>query len=186
LKIIALEAESVRTPAQQNEVMRRLIARIRQHEHFAHVPIVVIPENNLGFESSHIADYVRNMPNVSVFTENPDDLREGVRKTAQNTDDYQRCVDRMLRLRRCFFDRNIFTSSKAYEKANGDCRAIKEELRNQLERYHWEIAEAKNNFGKRSITMTGKMGGAQDDLYVSFAMLEFWSQVHMRRAGLIS
>jgi len=184
LKIIALEAESVRTPAQQNEVMRRLIARIRQHEHFAHVPIVVIPENNLGFESSHIADYVRNMPNVSVFTENPDDLREGVRKTAQNTDDYQRCVDRMLRLRRCFFDRNIFTSSKAYEKANGDCRAIKEELRNQLERYHWEIAEAKNNFGKRSITMTGKMGGAQDDLYVAFAMLEFWGQVHMQRCGL--
>lgn len=171
----------MRTPAQQNDVMRKLIARIRLNPHYARVPIVVIPENNLGFESSHIADYVRGMPNVTVFSENVDDLRDGVRKTAQNTDDYQRCVDRMLRMRRCFFDRDLFTSSRAYEKANGDCTAIKNELRNQLERYHWEIAEAKNNFGKRSITMTGKMGGAQDDLYVAFAMLEFWSQVHLRR-----
>lgn len=107
----------MRTPAQQNDVMRKLIARIRQNVHYARVPIVVIPENNLGFESSHIADYVRNMPNVSVFTENPGDLREGVRKTASNTDDYQRCVDRMLMLRQCYFDRDMFTSSKAYEKA---------------------------------------------------------------------
>lgn len=176
-----MEAESVRTPTQQCDVMRKLIARIRQREHFARVPIVVIPENNLGFESSHIADYVRNLPNVSVFTENPDDLREGVRKTAQNTDDYQRCVDSMLRHRQCFFDRELFTTSKAYEKIDGNCKAIKEELRNQLERYHWEVADAKDNFGHRRITMTGKMGGAQDDLYVAFAMLRFWSHVHMRR-----
>lgn len=177
--------------------MRKVIARIRQKPCYAQVrsvhtfplvfisktqvPIVVIPENNLGFESSHIAAYVRPLPNVTVFTENPGDLREGVRKTAQNTDDYQQCVDRTLRLRQCYFDRDLFTTSKAYEKANGDCTAIKNELRNQLERYHWEVADAKDNFGKRRITMTGKMGGAQDDLYVAFAMLDFWGKYHIRR-----
>jgi hypothetical protein len=29
--------------------------------------------------------------------------------------------------------------------------------------------------------MTGKMGGAQDDLYVAFAMLRFWSLYHIQR-----
>ena len=145
------------------------------------MPICVIPENNLGFESSHIADYCRGMPNVFIFSENPDDIREGVRKTAQNTDDYQRVVNDVLRRRQCFFDKNLFTTSKAHERINGDCKTIKEELRLQLERYHWEVAEAKDAFGKRRITLTGKMGGAQDDLYVSLAMLFYWARVHERR-----
>jgi len=171
----------VRTPGQQSELVRKHIARLRQHVHFARVPIWVIPENNLGFESSHIADYVRGMPQVYVFSENPEDIREGVRKTQQNTDDYQRCVNDMLRKRQCFFDKDLFTTSKAHEKINGDTTSIRNELRNQLERYHWEIAEAKDGFGRRKITMTGKMGGAQDDLYVAFAMLRFWGMVHERR-----
>lgn len=171
----------MRTPGQQHELIHKHIARIRQKEHFARVPICVIPENNLGFESSHIADHVRGTPNVFVFSENPDDIREGVRKTAQNTDDYQRCVNDMLRKRQCFFDRDLFTVSKAHEKVSGDCSSIKQELRNQLERYHWEMSEPKDAFGKRRITLTGKMGGAQDDLYVSFAMARFWGLVHERR-----
>ncbi len=41
-------------------------------------------------------------------------------------------------------------------------------------------------FGKRKITMTGKMGGAQDDLYVSFGMFFFWAYVHMQRLPRVS
>ena len=142
---------------------------------------MVIAENNLGFESSHIAEHVRGMPNVSVFSEDVEGVRDGVRKTHQNTDDYQRCVNDKLRKRLCFFDRDVFTTSKAHEKINGDCTSIKKELRNQLERYHWEVQEAKDGFGKRKIVMTGKMGGSMDDLYVAFAMLLFWGIIHARR-----
>ena len=48
---------------------------------------------------------------------------------------------------------------------------------------HREIQEAKDAFGKKRITMTGKMGGAQDDLYVALAMLAFWGKVHRREAA---
>ncbi len=133
----------MRNATQQHDLVRKHIARIRQSEHFARVPIVVIAENNLGFESSHIAEHVRSLPNIIIFTENPDDPRDGVRKTQQNTDDYQRLVDNKLRRRQCFFDRDLFTTSKAHEKVSGDCTSIKNELRNQLERYHWERVEAK-------------------------------------------
>jgi hypothetical protein len=37
-----------------------------------------------------------------------------------------------------------------------------------------QIQQAKDAFGKKRITMTGKMGGAQDDLYITLAMMGFW------------
>lgn len=151
-------------------------------EQFRSTPIWVIPENNLGLESSHIESYVTTLENVFVFHENSEE-RAGVRKSHQNTDDYQICVEDMLRKRLMFFERNMFTTSKAHEKTNGDVTSIKAELRQQLERYHWEVQEAKDAFGKKRITMTGKMGGAQDDLYVALAMLAFWGKVHRREAG---
>ncbi len=122
------------------------------------------------------------MPYVWVFHENEDE-RAGVRKTQQNTDDYQICVEDMLKKRLISWDRTLFTVSKNYEKSNGDTTAIEAELRQQLERYHWEVEEAKNNFGKRKIVMTGKMGGAQDDLYVSFAMCCFWGKFIRRQTA---
>lgn len=172
----------MRTHAQQKHLINRTIARIRELEHFRNVSIVLIPENNLGLESSHIESYVTGVPNVTVFHENDED-RAGVRKSHQNTDDYQICIEDMLRKKLLMFDRDMFTTSKAHVKIDGNTDSIKKELRNQLERYHWEVQEAKDAFGKKKITMTGKMGGAQDDLYVAVAMLGFWGKVHRRDAG---
>lgn len=165
-------------------MIERHIDRIRQNPHFGtHVPIWVIPENNLGLESSHIEDFVIHLRNVHVFHEN-DEERSGVRKTQQNTDDYQILVESMLMKRRISFDKHAFTVSKGWAKPNGDMSGIKMELRNQLERYHWEVKQARDSFGKRRITMTGKMGGAQDDLYVALAMLAFWPLAMRREARL--
>jgi hypothetical protein len=125
----------------------------------------------------------RGLPYVWVFHENEAE-RAGVRKTQQNTDDYQICVEDMLNKSHISFDRTLFTVSKNYEKSNGDTSSIESELRNQLERYHWEVEQAKNNFGKRKIVMTGKMGGSQDDLYVSFAMCCFWGRYIRRQTGV--
>lgn len=166
----------MRTHAQQKNLVTKHIQRLRQNEFFRNIPIWVIPENNLGLESSHIESFVTLLPNVFVFHENEEE-RAGVRKSHQNTDDYQICVEDMLRKRLISFSRDLFTTSKKHEKANGDTTSITDELRQQLERYHWEVKEAKDAFGKRRITMTGKMGGAQDDLYVALAMLAFWPKV---------
>lgn len=45
----------MRNHAEQKSLIVRHIERIRQNPHFGtNVPIWVIPENNLGLESSHI------------------------------------------------------------------------------------------------------------------------------------
>lgn len=165
-------------------MIRRHLERIRQNPHFGtNVPIWVIPENNLGLESSHIEKFVRKMRNVHVYHED-DEERSGVRKTQQNTDDYQILMEDMLKKRRLYFDKQAFTVSKGHAKPNGDMTSIKTELRSQLERYHWEVKQARDSFGKRRITMTGKMGGAQDDLYVSTVMLAFWPLAMRKEARL--
>ena len=166
----------MRSHIEQKSLVRRHIAQLRQCEYFRSVPIWVIPENNLAHESSHIEKFVTKMPHVYTYHEN-EEQRSGVRKSHQNTEDYQILYEDMLRGRRITFDRNLFTVSKGHFKPSGDCTSIKNELRDQLERYHWEIKEAKDSFGDRRITMTGKMGGAQDDLYVATAMLCFWPAV---------
>lgn len=139
----------------------------------------------MGLESSHIESYLGGIPNVHVYHEDGD-ARAGVRKTHQNTEDYQICVESMLRKRQMMFERDLFTTSAAHVRVDGSTKSITDELRQQLERYHWETQEAKDAFGKRRITMTGKMGGAQDDLYVATAMLAFWGKVHQiqSRAGV--
>lgn len=137
-----------------------------------------------GVRNAHLfRKFVCKLPNVHVFHEN-DEERSGVRKTQQNTDDYQVLVEDMLIKRRISFDRQAFTVSKGYARQDGNMDKIYMELRNQLERYHWEIKQARDSFGKRRITMTGKMGGAQDDLYVALAMLAFWPLAMRKEARL--
>lgn len=102
-----------------------------------------------------------------------------MRKSATNTSEYQICVEDMLRRGTLHFYRDIFTNSKRFLKGSADdTKKIEDELRQQFERYHWEVKEAKDNFGKKKVTMTGKMGGAKDDLYVAVAMLAYWGQFH--------
>lgn len=126
--------------------------------------------------------YVTHLPNVFTFHEK-ENGRPGILKTAQNTDDYQIRMETMLRRSNVFFSRELFTTSKKYEKANGDTRAIKDELRLQLERYHWEIEAPTTSFGREKVTLTGKMGGLQDDLYIATAMAMYWGRVNERRYG---
>ena len=168
---------------EQQYLITQHIRRLRQHEHYQTVPIWVIPENNLGLESSHIEKFVTRLPGVRVYHEQ-EEARAGVRKSQQNTDDYQILFEDMLKKRRMFFAYDLFTVSKGHAKKNGDTTSITNELRDQLERYHWEIKQANDAFGKRRITMTGKMGGAQDDLYISTVMLAFWPKVMQTEARL--
>lgn len=60
-----------------------------------------------------------------------------MRKSHQNTDDYQICVEDMLRKKLISFERDMFTTSKRHEKNDGNTKSIRDELRQQLERYHW-------------------------------------------------
>ena len=60
------------------------------------------------------------------------------------------------------FERDMFTVSRKMtpEKTIGV-------LREQLERYHWELKLPRDNHGKSSWAMTGKMGNKNDDLCIA-------------------
>jgi hypothetical protein len=60
------------------------------------------------------------------------------------------------------FEKDVFTTSRKMtpEKVLGV-------LREQLERYHWELKPPRDNHGKPSWAMTGKMGSKNDDLCIA-------------------
>jgi hypothetical protein len=167
----------------QKLLIRRHINRIRQHNKFGSSLIVVIPENNMGLEHSHIEKFIRNMPNVVCYSEDGNSTRVGIRKTHDNTNDYQIEVESALMKRSVFFEATLFTVSKRFLKENEDIRV---ELQEELQLYHWETEMAKDNFGRDRIVLTGKIGGRQDDLYMAFAMAIFWGKVieRQRRGGM--
>ena len=119
--------------------------------------------------------YVRRISNLDTYYVVPDG-RAGVRKTGQNTQDYQIDFEDMLIKRQMMFSNILFTVSKGH-----DAKSILTEFRNQLERYHWEIEyvgdPSKGNFKTH---MTGKMGGAQDDLYIAAVMVVYWGHKILR------
>lgn len=145
----------------------RHIARLR--ELYPGVHIWFIPENNLGLEGSHMEKMVRRVPNLDTYYEQ-EGKRAGVRKSGLNTSDYQIRMEDMLIKKDVRFSTNLFTVSKGQT-----VKTIFTEMQSQFERYHWEVESigdpSKGNF---KTTMTGKMGGAQDDMYIAMAMLGYW------------
>ena len=124
--------------------------------------------------------FVRDLPNVHVFYED-ESSREGVRKTQQNTSDYQIELEAKMRKDQVRFADCLFTTTRKWND-KGDAPALaKAEMRSQMERYHYEIKEAKDAYGKPKYAMTGKMGGAQDDIHIALSMFNFWPPIIMQR-----
>ena len=69
------------------------------------------------------------------------------------------------------FDEDAFTVSRGQT-----IDSIKAMLREQLERYHWAKKPPKDQFSKERITLTGKLGDKQDDLYVATSMCPYYGR----------
>lgn len=164
-----MEFQAVRNHVEQKSLIRRHIAALKEIYPTTH--LWFIPENNLALEGSHLEKFVKKIPYLRTYCER-EDGRAGVRKDENNTSDYQIRVEDMLIKKDIRISRRFFTVSKGQT-----AESIITEVQNQLERYHWEVETVGDPAkGNVKTIMTGKMGGSQDDLYITLAMLCYWSK----------
>lgn len=173
-----MDSQPVKNAGQIQNLIVKHIRAIRRKELWKTVPIIVIVENNMGHEPSHMEVMVRDEPNLEFFFENRKKDKIGVRKTEQVTRDYQLVVEDRLGKNNILFDDALFSVSDKYET---NIPAVLLLLRSQLEAYHWEIRLPTKPGGVTKAFLTGKNGSQQDDLYVAFAMALYWGQVYMNR-----
>ena len=164
-----MESEGVKDDNEEFMLLKKHIDKLNSRREYKRAQKIFIPENNLGLEASHLHTMVKRYKDVTTFWEK--EHKPGVCKTAQRTVDYQFLITSMLFDGFLGFERDLFTSSKGQTPEK-----IKNLLREQLERYHWERKKASDHFGRDRWTMTGKMGDKQDDLYVTVAMCAFFGR----------
>lgn len=147
--------------------------RINEMPQFAGATKVFIPEDNMGNEATHMANMLKSYPDVRTYWQRQD--RPGILKTASTADDYQFLMNAKLKDCSVFMLNHLFTTSRG-KTADG----MKAMLREQMERYHYEIAEPHSVHGRPKQTITGKGGGAQDDLMIAVLMALYWGRVALR------
>ncbi len=154
----------------QDEMVKQHIEHIRSQKMFENVPIIFIPENQTGMFHTRMEQYISTVPNARVIHQNGG-AKAGIRKDAYITSDYVICVQNMLAKNMIRWEQTWITSSEKYVQ-NGR-EGVLNELRDELLRYCYDEHNK----------LTGKVQGMQDDLYVAFAMLLYWSREVERPGG---
>lgn len=95
----------------------------------------------------------------------------GVATTSYLKRAYKFQTEMMMKQDRIRFSDRMFTRSHSEKiKRVSD---IKDLLKTQLHNVHWDIKEKPN--GTQTVRLTGKTGDMEDDLFIAFSMLCYWS-----------
>ena len=150
---------------EEEQRMVQAVRKVRSDPNFSDVPIVFIPENQIGTSTSHAHHYLRNEKHVLTMQENPEN-RYGVPKTNASTIDMQEIMERLLLHGNVYFYEGLKSLMSTAE-------LMKKELLRQMRAYVWEYILSKNNPNSQSTRLTGKKSG-QDDLLISTVMIPYW------------
>lgn len=179
MQITGLELENVKTHIEQKKVLLNHLGALKKsNRYFSNVPLVFIPENNLGLEASHMEGMVQrnqHYPEVIIYKDQRTG-KTGVCKTESLTSTYQVDTESKLLCDQILISEYFVTTSKQYRNNPGK---ILEELKKQMKQYQWRYKDAPDEFGKRKTVLTGKVGGEQDDAVIALMMLVTWSQMFM-------
>lgn len=159
-----MESEAVRNEMEEYQLIRRHMDMLNSHPLWRSAVKIFIPENNLGLEASHLHGLVQEFPDVVTFWQN--DQRPGVVMTHESKNRYHKMMTTCLYQGKLVFERDLFTTSR-----NLTAKKILPTVREQFERYHWEVRQARDNYGKRALALTGKMGSKNDDMCVALQMI---------------
>lgn len=159
-----MESEAVRNETEEYQLIRRHMDMLNSHPLWRSATKIFIPENNLGLEASHLHGLVQEYPDVVTYWQN--DQRPGVVMTHESKNRYHKMMTTCLYQGKLLFERDLFTTSR-----NLTVKRILPAVREQFERYHWEVRQARDNYGKRSLALTGKMGTKNDDMCVALQMI---------------
>ena len=149
--------------------------RINENPRWKTATKIFIPENNLGNEATHMNSMIKRLSDVKTYWQKDD--RPGISKTAAVSDNYQFLLYTKLQHNGIFFDMDCFTMSRKLSIED-----LKFQLREQMERYHYEFDAIRNK-----VHLTGKMGGGkQDDLLIALMMSVYWGRAASRSKGRLN
>jgi len=170
-----LECESVKSSATQiKTLLVRHIAKLNSIPIFQNSLKILIIENNLGNEASHMWNMVKNNRTVKAYWQKEDKI--GIHKGKNTADDYRHMFTVKLYNDAILFDMEFFTCSSKH-----GVQAIKAIAREQLERYHYEYEAAKTIHQHPKQTITGKLGATEnDDLAIAILMGVYWPNIVLK------
>lgn len=175
--IIGLDAEGVRDDKEEYMLLHRHYKKLNENKLWREAKKIFIPENNLGLESAHLDSMVQDISGVETFWEKPN--KPGVCKAGKNTREYQFLLSNCLANGGLYFDRDCFTVTR--EKT---VQCMKDQLQEQMLRFHYNVIPAKDAGGKARVHLTAKMGSLQDDLLIATMMVIYWGRVVTNEKGL--
>ncbi|MBX9637236.1 MAG: hypothetical protein K2Q45_06765 [Nitrosomonas sp.] len=178
--IIGMDAEPVRDDKEEYMLLQRHYRKLRENKMFREAKKIFIPENNLGLEAAHLDTMVADLNDVETFWQKPN--KPGVNKDGKATRGYQFNLSLLLAEKGLRFDRDLFTVTR--EKTP---QCMKDQLADQMYRFHWEKKKAADSLGKDRYALTGKSGSLQDDLLITLAMVIYWGRIIVRereRSGI--
>ena len=173
--VIGLDLMETKIPSEIDAMILNHIREIRKKQYYSKVPIIFIPENNLGGFHEKAYDAVRNVRSVVVFRQKGSG-KMGVSKTKEITKDYVDTFTTCMDNGQILFEENMFTNSRSFAKSlnlafNGkytrDVMALFDECR--LEATNMRREESGTIHGKGGITKS-------DDLIITMMMCIYFSK----------
>lgn len=154
------------TEEEEKERLRNAVRLIRLDALLKNVPIVFIPENDPGSSTSHAPEALAIFNDITSMHECTGRM-PGVPKTDSITY-YMHSKLYSILLEGCiYFYENMQSLSYTVEE-------MQEKLYSQMGAYVWDVKEVRHNLDKVRVKLTGKRGGAQDDLLVTILMIPYW------------
>lgn len=134
--------------------------------------IFVYVERNLGFEAEHHRRALGHIQGVKFYVDQAAN-RVGVLTTEQVKHGMCQLVVAMLR------ERRLHMATKLVSSTEHECRI---RLREQMEVYGFQFKAAANPFQKERVSLSGKIGGMQDDVCICLQLACYFTQLEEQRA----
>lgn len=164
--IAGLDAVKSKSPSAYEPVLLDHINKLRSQYITANCLIVVMVENNLGFESYHIERFIKRTPARSYTCFMTDkDQKVGLRTTNPIKESMWIKFKTFLEEDAVFFWEHLVSASDSYT-----LKEMKKQLKDELINYKVMVELPKTVFQQTKRTYTGKIGGAMDDMSVTIQL----------------
>lgn len=168
--ICGLDAVKSKKPAEYEPVLIDHIYALKKKKYLKGAIIVIMVENNLGFESYHIERFINRTParNFCCFLTDKDQ-KVGLRTTNP-------VKEAMYHKLKTFLEEDAVFIYEKLTVVNGEYPEQKmlKQLKDELVQFKVMIELPKTVFQQTKRTYTGKLGGAVDDLAITIMLNALW------------
>ena len=168
--IAGLDAVKSKKPSAYEEILMAHILKLRSQYITANSLIVMMVENNLGFESYHIERFIKRSSARSYTCFMTDkDQKVGLRTTNPIKESMWHKFKTFLEEDAVFFWEHMVSVNP-----HSSSKEVRKQLKDELVNYKVMVELPKTVFQQTKRTFTGKIGGAMDDLSVTIQLNALW------------